>query len=484
MTSTDSSFFLTGDLLDFSENSFKLRTSIGPINIDASRVICEGEECPAFDPQDADLSVVLDNSLGQSLPSNALTNYAAFLGLSEYRTYSSPQKDQFLEFKSSGPGDEATVLSATTLDVGAPFDTASNSADVLISARSDDALPAIDGLNQDVVALDSRMIAVHPQNPVSNLSLEALRDIYQGTITNWSVFGGEDQAIRIVAQPGDHALLDLPSSMAQRLKSDLTARDDVAGRIENDPAAIGLVSLMSAADIKPVNLVNQCGMTVEPDIFAAKAGEYPLQQRIYYYGIEGSDDPTQVRFRSFLASAEADTMLDTAGLLRFQIVSQSRDAYFDRLQSAQSNTQDRRRVEQFRQTFKRFGDYERLSTTFRFPTGSSSLDEHGLAELNRLIDYLDAQPEGTRVLFVGYTDNVGTWRNNLNLSKQRANSIAGTVRLTAGERLGDVPFRTIGFGEQLHITCTTGEANRSKNRRVEVWIERPAVDRQIASNNE
>lgn len=50
------------------------------------------------------------------------------------------------------------------------------------------------------IALDALIPVVHPENPVTNLSVGQLRDIYAGRITNWKEVGGEDGKIVIISR--------------------------------------------------------------------------------------------------------------------------------------------------------------------------------------------------------------------------------------------------------------------------------------------
>lgn len=51
------------------------------------------------------------------------------------------------------------------------------------------------GLIENVVALDGIAVVVHPSNPASDLSVEQVKKIYMGEITNWSEVGGADKDI-------------------------------------------------------------------------------------------------------------------------------------------------------------------------------------------------------------------------------------------------------------------------------------------------
>ena len=114
--------------------------------------------------------------------------------------------------------------------------------------------------------------------------------------------------------------------------------------------------------------------------------------------------------------------------------------------------------------------HDRLSTTFRFRTGSSKIDERGKLDMQRLISYLEDAPDGTKVTFVGFTDSVGAFEANRRLSLGRADSVLEEVRQTAGDRLAHVELATAGFGEIAPSACNVTERGKAINRRVEVWI--------------
>jgi len=51
-----------------------------------------------------------------------------------------------------------------------------------------------------VIARDGIAIVAHPDVPVSDLTVEQVRDIFSGKITNWKELGGEDQNIIVVSR--------------------------------------------------------------------------------------------------------------------------------------------------------------------------------------------------------------------------------------------------------------------------------------------
>ena len=116
-------------------------------------------------------------------------------------------------------------------------------------------------------------------------------------------------------------------------------------------------------------------------------------------------------------------------------------------------------------------DHDRLSTTFRFRTGSSKLDERAVIDMERLTTYLESQGPGTRIKLVGFTDSVGAFQSNQILAEGRASQVMAELAAYAGDRLADVEMSTAAFGEIAPSACNVSDSGRAINRRVEVWIQ-------------
>ena len=72
--------------------------------------------------------------------------------------------------------------------------------------------------------------------------------------------------------------------------------------------------------------------------------------------------------------------------------------------------------------------------------------------------------------FVGFTDSVGAFEANRQLSLGRAGAVLEEVRSASLGRLDHIEMATMGFGEVAPSACNITERGRSINRRVEVWI--------------
>jgi phosphate transport system substrate-binding protein len=110
----------------------------------------------------------------------------------------------------------------------------------------------------------------------------------------------------------------------------------------------------------------------------------------------------------------------------------------------------------------------RLPLDFRFRSGSSSLDNKGLDDLDRVSSFV-ASPQyaGQSILLLGFADSSGGPEVNQRLSADRARAVAEEFR-TRGVRVAEV----IGFGSERPVASNNTAEGREKNRRVEVWLRR------------
>lgn len=105
---------------------------------------------------------------------------------------------------------------------------------------------------------------------------------------------------------------------------------------------------------------------------------------------------------------------------------------------------------------------EVLSNIF-FATGKYSLDEKSKVELQKLGTFLQDNP--TLIIEIaGHTDDVGSDKENMELSKQRANSVRAFL-LNFGIQSGRLS--AVGYGKTKPLAPNTSEENRRLNRRIE-----------------
>ena len=56
------------------------------------------------------------------------------------------------------------------------------------------------GLSETIIAYDGIVVVTHPTNKVKDLTLEQVKKIFTGEVTNWKELGGDDMEIVVVSR--------------------------------------------------------------------------------------------------------------------------------------------------------------------------------------------------------------------------------------------------------------------------------------------
>ncbi len=491
LKSADGTVNLVGDFVSFEDDHYVIRTALGDLRISAARVRCEGAACPQFETAEADLNFAGSETVGLGMMPLLISGYASYLDAEASIKNTETDGEVLADLVADGGfGDEIGSMLVTSTSSGDAFSALLNqTAQIGMSSRRirpsearalrDNGAGNMVSPNQEhIVAVDSLVIITHPSNPVSQVSLDHLRDIYAGRITNWSQLGGDDAPIKVINRQdgsGTRTVFDnnvfgdnATSGANQEIMED---NNSMAAAVNDDPNAIGYVGYAFQRGAKAMTLINDCGIPTEPDAFSAKVEEYAIQRRLYLYNRADTSDATASDFIQYSTSAEADGVIAKAGFIDLGISRKSQTVDSPRAKALLDPNVDAFEGGVMREMLGTMIEYDRLSTTFRFRTGSSKLDERGRIDMKRLVDYLEGQPEGSKIMIVGFTDNVGAFESNRALSVNRADQIVAELKSFGGDRLNGIEIGSNGFGEVAPSTCNISEAGRSVNRRVEVWIE-------------
>lgn len=132
-----------------------------------------------------------------------------------------------------------------------------------------------------VVAYDGIALLVNPKNTVKNISLEDVKKIYTGKITNWKELGGEDSPIVVVSREEGSgtrdAFQEIVGYESEELIKDATISDGsgaVKTTVAGNKNAIGFASFEYIdSSVSALSIDN-----VEPTAEKVKAGEYKLSR--------------------------------------------------------------------------------------------------------------------------------------------------------------------------------------------------------------
>jgi phosphate transport system substrate-binding protein len=189
--------------------------------------------------------------------------------------------------------------------------------DIGLSSRNLKDEEKADGLTETVLAYDGIAMIVHPENPVSDLTLEQIAAIYTGEITNWNEVGGNDGEIVLIGREAGSGTRDGFESItgtedACKYRQELTSTGDVITTVAGNPNAIGYASLASVNN--SVKAISVGG--VAPSEATIKDGSYALQRPfVLVTKTDAELSETAKKFFDYITSADANEIITSAGVV-------------------------------------------------------------------------------------------------------------------------------------------------------------------------
>ncbi len=139
-------------------------------------------------------------------------------------------------------------------------------------------------------AKDGLSLYINEANPVNELSLQQIKDIYTSKITNWKEVGGQDKKIILYGRENssgtyvyfkDNVLMgtDYSSTMQS-----LPGTAAVVNAVAKDKNGVGFGGAAYGKGIKYVKVKKDANSTAfEPTAENIKAGHYPITRYLYMY---------------------------------------------------------------------------------------------------------------------------------------------------------------------------------------------------------
>ena len=205
-----------------------------------------------------------------------------------------------VSYDPTGSGAGITGATDKTLDIG-------------LSSR---ALKADEtGVTGTTVALDGIAIVVNKASKVADLTVDQLKQMFTGEITNWKDVGGDDGEIVLVGREagsgtrdGFESIVDVKDSC--KYAQELTATGAVISAVEANPLAVGYASLSAVGDT--VAMVTVEGVECSED--TVKDGSYKIQRPFVFVTNKSVTLSEQAQaFVDFATSKDAADLIRTAG---------------------------------------------------------------------------------------------------------------------------------------------------------------------------
>ncbi len=179
-----------------------------------------------------------------------------------------------------------------------------------------------------VIARDAIAVIVHPENPVSRLTLQQVSDIYSGKINNWAEVGGENRPIVRLSREtnsGTHVyFLETVLRLGDKNSHTLFAMDTlllpssegIVHEIRQNPNAIGYDGLgYVPPDLKTLAIARAEGEPyVLPSIETVNDGSYPIARDLYMY-TPGQPTNFVLDYLSWILSPEAQEIVAELGFV-------------------------------------------------------------------------------------------------------------------------------------------------------------------------
>jgi len=180
---------------------------------------------------------------------------------------------------------------------------------------------------EHIIARDAIAVIVNPENPINQLTLKQISDIYSGKITNWMEVGGDDRPIVKLSREtnsGTHVyfletVLRLGNSKDETLFSMdtllLPSSEGIIAEVRQNPNAIGYDGLGYVPDdLKMIAIAEEeGGAYVLPSIPSVNDKTYPIARDLYMY----TDGQPEGLLKEYLDWILSDTAQEIVAELGF-----------------------------------------------------------------------------------------------------------------------------------------------------------------------
>lgn len=181
---------------------------------------------------------------------------------------------------------------------------------------------------EHIIARDAIAVIVNPENPINQLTLKQISDIYSGKITNWMEVGGDDRPIVKLSREtnsGTHVyfletVLRLGNSKDETLFSMdtllLPSSEGIIAEVRQNPNAIGYDGLGYVPDdLKMIAIAEEeGGAYVLPSIPTVNDKTYPIARDLYMY-TNGQPEGTLKEYLDWIMSGTAQEIVAELGFV-------------------------------------------------------------------------------------------------------------------------------------------------------------------------
>ncbi|WP_204112542.1 phosphate ABC transporter substrate-binding/OmpA family protein [Shimia biformata] len=491
LTSRDGAVEITGTLLGFDGEFYRVDTVYGELTVDGTGVTCDGPGCPNLIDFVAELAISGSATMGDVLLPALVEAFALRNGYRVERVITDTRHFEYHLF-TPDPGRKLAEFTfrASNSDEGFA-DLLADEADVAMSLREIRPTEAQRGFEAGlgdmtdtnrsrVLALDGMVAVVAPGNPVGAISVQQLAEVFAGRIDSWAALGGPDAPIGLhLLAPSSglsQAVEDQLMTPAKLPLSNLIERHDrgaaLVSAVTRDPFGIGIASFAETGNAKRLVLTGTCGFSLEATRQTIKTEDYPLTAPMFLYFPARRLPKIAREFLAYTRSPSAQVVIRRAGFVDQAPEEVPLAVQGDRLANAIKVAGDDLPFEELQGMIDTLRPLARLTTSFRFQRGSSRLDAQSRSNVQQLARAIEGGSyDGRKLVFVGFSDGEGPAAGNRQIALKRAEAVRDAV-LSAAETANpeQLAIEVQAFGEAMPMACDDSDWGRQVNRRVEIWV--------------
>ncbi|MEO0293287.1 MAG: phosphate ABC transporter substrate-binding protein [candidate division WOR-3 bacterium] len=168
----------------------------------------------------------------------------------------------------------------------------------------------------NVIARDGIAIVVNPKNPIDSITLEDLKKIYTGEISNWEALGGPSKPIVVISRDFSSGTFEVFKDLVLKggkVKDDalmLASNKAVATTVAETPDAIGYIGLGYISEEVKVLKIDG----VFPNKETVQSGKYKLSRALFMY-TNGEPKGIIKTFINFVLSREGQRIVEEEGFV-------------------------------------------------------------------------------------------------------------------------------------------------------------------------
>ncbi|MDJ0628444.1 MAG: phosphate ABC transporter substrate-binding/OmpA family protein [Rhodobacter sp.] len=491
LTSRDGSVEITGNLLSFDGEFYRVDTVYGVLTLDGTGVICDGPGCPDLTAFVAEVTFSGSRTMGEVLMPALVEAFAARNGFGIERKVTSDTEFSYL-LTDLASGAEAARLGFRVTSTSEGFaDLLANEADIVLSARpatpQEIALAREAGIGDlsnprrsRIVALDAMVPVVAAANKLDGLTIQGLARVFSGEVENWTSLGGPDAPISLhlrddasgISQDFVTRVLSLNDKELADGPTRHLSNAEVADAVAADTLAIGIVPYSALGNAEPLLIKGPCGMNSAAADRTIKTEDYPLTMPLFLY-TPARRLPVLVReFLAYARSPAAQPVVGRAGFVDLRLEEVAVSGQGGRLMNAVDSAGGEVPLTELQRMVREMRGTERLSLSFRFLPGGTQLDAQSRSNVDVLAGHLErGRFDGRPMVFVGFSDGDGPAAANQRLALRRAEAVRREVLRAAPAADRDrLDLSVEAFGEAMPMACDETEWGKRINRRVEVWV--------------